>query len=120
VQFREHAELAVGHGVSVAADPDLPGRRVRTAWVPRAEVRRVETREAEGVETSMEALATMADGAAVRAALAPIASAYAAWIEGQAALPLDSDERREARTELLRRADTARKRIVAGVELLAS
>ena len=38
--------VAVGHGVSVRADKDDDGvvRRVRTTWIPRAEVRRVERR----------------------------------------------------------------------------
>jgi hypothetical protein len=123
LQFRDHVELAVGHGVSVdapRADADGVVRSVRTTWLPRAEVRRVKTYDAPGVVTSMEKLAELTDGAAVRAALAPLVREYEAWIRGQAAVTVDSDERRETQAELVRRAEQARERIEAGITLLAT
>jgi hypothetical protein len=123
LQFRDHVELAVGHGVSVeviAEDGVASAKRVRTTWIPRAEVRRVVTREEPGVITDMELLGELQDGAGARAALTPLASAYAAWIAAQAKIDVGSDKRRETRDALLERAEHARKRMEAGVELLAT
>jgi hypothetical protein len=121
LQFRERCELAVGHGVSTdVPDCTEPVRRVRTTWLPRAEVRRVETRDEPAVTTSVEALAALADGKAARLALVPLVEAYAAWIEAQQTIDVGSAVRTATRDELLRRADVARARIAEGVELLAT
>jgi len=47
LQYREAFEFAVGHGVStqVILDPDGGCRRVRTRWIPSAEVERVDPAE---------------------------------------------------------------------------
>jgi hypothetical protein len=47
LQFRERVEVAVGHGTATEVAERVDGRvvRVRTAWIPRAEVPRVRTRE---------------------------------------------------------------------------
>jgi hypothetical protein len=59
--------------------------RVRTTWLPTAEVRLVKPGVAEGVVTSMEELGELEDGAAVRTALAPLPAAYREWIGRQRA-----------------------------------
>jgi hypothetical protein len=121
LQFRDHFEWAVGHGVAVEA-PDgtsNPPTVMRTTWIPRCEVKKVETHDEPAVTTAMDDLATMT-GAALQTALAPLADAYRRWIEGQAAIAVDSDKRRERQHILVRKAATANARIAAGVALLAS
>jgi hypothetical protein len=120
LEFRDRMEWAVGHGVS-AAPISADGRVIgaRSTWLPRAVVPRVETREVPGVTTAMAALASLADGAAARAALAPLVEAYGAWIAEQRLIPLDTQERRDTRDVLLHRAGMARARIAAGIDLLA-
>ncbi|MEQ1504874.1 MAG: DISARM system helicase DrmA, partial [Myxococcota bacterium] len=123
LQHRDQFELAVGHGVSVEVDPpDDEGRytTVRTAWVPRAEVHRVEPREVREVEVRMDPLAALTDGDAVRAALAALPEQYALWITDQRRIALDSDDRRDTSGALMDQADQARQRIVDGIELLAT
>ena len=48
LQYRDAFEYAVGHGVSARALPVKSGgcRSVETAWIPRAEVERIEHRAA--------------------------------------------------------------------------
>ena len=112
LQFRNRFEYAVGHGVSVEVpEQEGPVRRVRTTWLPRAEVRRVMTREEEGVVTAMEALAELEDASAVRSALAGLPEAYGAWIEARRQMDVDLAHRREVRDLLMDGADEARSRI---------
>jgi hypothetical protein len=120
LQYRDHVEYAVGHGVSVRATPDDDGRvrRVATAWLPRAEVRRVESHESKAIETRMATLGTLADADAVEQALAALPVEYGAWIVGQQAIAVDSDKRRETRDQLLHEAMRAKNRIVEGIALL--
>lgn len=121
LQFRDRFEYAVGHGVSVdVPDGQDPVTLVRTAWMPRHEVRRVVTHSEPGVETRMEVLGDLADGDAARAALTPLVAAYGTWLDGQAKTPLDSKARREARDELIKQARQAKDRIARGIECLAS
>jgi len=121
LQFRDRFEYAVGHGVSVdVPDGQDPVTLVRTAWMPRHEVRRVVTHSEPGVETRMEVLGDLADGNAARAALTPLVAAYGTWLDGQGKTPLDSKERREARDELVRQARQAKDRIARGIECLAA
>jgi hypothetical protein len=124
LQFRDKVEYAVGHGVSVTmpATQCEPGQvcEVRTCWLPRYEVKRVTTHTEEAVETSMEALAAATDGPALRNALAALPERYGAWIESQAAIPLDDPRREETRTILVAKAQQARARIHAGIERLAA
>jgi hypothetical protein len=121
LQFRDRAEYAVGHGVSVAKPaPDATGRvtRVTTTWLPATELPRVVTFEDVAATVVMDDLATLADAAAVHAALDPIVDAYGAWLERQRALPLDGG-RAETRDRLVVEAEKARARIAAGIALLA-
>ncbi len=121
LQFRERFEWAVGHAVSVELPPQSdPVTRVRTAWIPRHEVRRVITNEEPGIETAMETLGEFADGAAAQAALRALPEAYAAWIAAQRQIDPGSDRRRETRDSLADQAERARRRIEEGIALLAS
>jgi hypothetical protein len=127
LQFRDRAEYAVGHGVSVEVPPGQnPVTRVQTTWLPHAEVRRIKTHDERGVEVGMDALAGLKDAAAVEAALGKLPLAYAEWIRGQAATRVDSDGRPESklridtRDELIVQARRAHERIAAGIELLKS
>jgi hypothetical protein len=120
VQFRDRQEWAVGHGVSVVIPEAQAGNvtRVKTTWVPRCEVRRVVTRDHGQVETAMEKLAALRNGAEARAALVPLVDAYGEWLDSQRKVSLDSAERGATREQLIENAETARKRILAGIELL--
>jgi len=122
LQYRDHVEFAVGHGVSVRADKDDDGvvRRVRTTWIPRAEVRRVESHESTAIETRMRSLAEMTDAAAVEGALAALPIEYGAWIAQQQSVAVDSDQRRKTRDQLVQEATRARDRINEGIALLKS
>jgi hypothetical protein len=122
LQYRDQVEWAVGHGVSTEALCDDAGRVVgaRTVWLPRAEVRPVVSQEVPGVDTTMEALADVSDGAALRSALGPMLEAYADWIAAQRARGLDSDRRVETRDLLMDDAARARTRIAEGLERLAT
>jgi len=122
LQFRERCEWAVGHGVAIEVPGGQSGpvTRVRTTWIPRSEVRGVVGRKEPGIETSMEALATLANGAAARAALKHLPEAYAEWIALQRAIDPGSPARRETRDVLMQQAQRTRDRIVDGIALLAS
>ncbi|MBX3246043.1 MAG: DISARM system helicase DrmA [Myxococcales bacterium] len=122
LQFRGRFEHAVGHGVSVEVPPHAGETvtRVKTKWLPRHEVRRAVTHEEEGIETAMEKLAALSDGAAAKAMLGSIVDRYEAWLVTQATIAVDSDERRQTRDELVKQAREAKARIAAGLDLLAS
>ncbi len=103
-----------------SADADGVTRRVATTWLPCCEVPRVETRQIDGVETRMEALAGLDDPAALRAALAPITAAFAAWLTEQAAIDPATGKRRDTRDHLLADAGRTCERIEEGIALLES
>jgi hypothetical protein len=121
LHYRDHAEYAVGHGVSVdvSADDDGIVRRAKTAWIPRAEVRRVETYESPHIESRMEQLAALKTGADVHAALDALVDEYGAWIQHQAGVGVDSAERASTRDELIAEARRVKDRIAAGIALVA-
>jgi hypothetical protein len=122
LQYRDAVEWAVGHGISAEPVRDTSGRVVgaRTCWLPRAEVRPIESHEIDGVVTTMAELAAMPDGAALRTALAPLGDAYAAWIAAERTAPLDSPRRAATRDQLMDDATRARERIAEGLDLLAT
>ncbi len=123
LQFREKCEYAVGHGVAVDVvergpiDSEVRATRVRTTWIPRAEVRRVEPRKTQ-LNTEMRHLAALDGAEAVRAALLPLVDDYGRWIEEQRRRELDGD-RRDVAEALMDQAQTARERIRQGIVLLA-
>lgn len=121
LHYADTPEYATGHGI--AADWELVDgqcRRLWTAWLPKAEVEKTTTARIDGVELSMSALGALADGDAVRSALAPLAAHYRDWIATQevhiAGLP---EKRRQTAQQMLRNARLAAERIEQGVEALA-
>ena len=120
LHYRDAAEYAVGHNVSVRAETDDGEcRLVHTEWMPRAVVERVEPSHIPGVEFGMEALGALNDAADAKRSLAPLVDAYRAWIECQSEhAQAFSDRRREVADELVSRATRAAGRIQAGIDLL--
>lgn len=127
LQYREHCEFAVGHGVSVevpaheraAARESGKVHRVCTSWVPRFEVRPVEAREEAGVTVGMEELAALETPEQVKQHLSRLPAAYRQWINEQAKIDQDqSTQRGEVQKQLVQRAEQACARIEAGIRLL--
>ena len=121
LHYADAPEYATGHGVSAEwTVVDGACRRLRTAWIPSAEVERTATAEVPGVELSMDALGALADGATAEAALRPLVTQYRSWIELQhAEIAARAGSRRETATELLRFAGLAAERIERGIGVLA-
>jgi hypothetical protein len=121
LHYADAPEYATGHGVS--AEWDIEGnacRRLRTAWIPAAEVEKTATVDVPGVELSLEALGALADGAAADAALQPLVAQYRWWIETRLAhIASLQGTRRETAEELLRFAGVAAQRIARGIAALA-
>jgi hypothetical protein len=121
LQFRDHREWAVGHGVAVELPQGTKGvTRIRTTWIPQCEVRKVDTHEEPNVVTAMDDLASLPDGPALEQALAPLVEAYGAWIERQGSIALDSSPRKKTRDRLLKNARVAMDRVRAGIALLTT
>ncbi len=120
LHYRDAAEYAVGHNVSVYADlNDHQCNKVHTEWMPQAAVERVEPSEISDVEFEMETLGNLKNAEAARQALNPLIEQYQDWINGQQTdLQHFSGRRREVADELLRRASGAVDRIQAGINLL--
>ena len=96
LHYADTPEYATGHGVSAdwkIAD-DGVCRRVRTTWIPRAEVEKIETVAVLGAELSMRALGETADGTRAERMLRPLVTEYRGWIESQRAAARDLDETR--------------------------
>jgi hypothetical protein len=121
LHYADTPEYATGHGVSVDWEiVDRECRLLRTAWIPSAEVEKTVTVRVKGVELSMAALGTLADGAAARAALCPLVDQYRDWIrKRQQDLATLKPLRRDTAEGLLRYAEIAAKRIERGIEVLA-
>jgi hypothetical protein len=121
LQFRDAVEWAVGHNTSLKEPRVVEGRvtELETTQLPTFEVRQVEHPSVPDVERDMAALSRLG-GAALRSALLPLVDAYASWIDGQARVPLESDEFERTREDLVHRARTAKERIRQGIELVVS
>lgn len=121
LHYADTPEYATGHGI--AADWELVDghcRKLWTAWLPKAEVEKTATAKIDGVEQSMAALGSLADGAAARAALAPLVTHYRDWITEQEAHIAGLPEKRKQTAQLmLHNARLAADRIDRGVEALA-
>ena len=121
LHYRDVAEYAVGHNVSTRAD--LTGdacRRVRTEWMPRAGVPRVEPSVIGAVEFGMEALGGLDGAPAAKVCLEPLVEQYRDWIAAQRQdAAAFTGRRREVAEELVRRAAGVADRIQAGIDLLA-
>ena len=121
LQYRDVVELAVGHAASARALFGSDGlcREVRTEWVPRAEVEKVEPTLLPGIELRMEALAGMPGPDELRAALAPFPARYTEWIATQRRVVLEGRREETARV-LLDEAEHVSRRIAAGIERLGN
>ena len=120
LQYDDAVEYAVGHNISAVAviDPDSRCRRVRTAWMPTADVEKVVPDNRSGVQLGMEALAGAASAEAIRDMVGPMIAGYATWIDGELRrLPNDA-ARAQVSRDLMARAGRARDRIQAGLEAL--
>lgn len=120
LQYRSAYEFAVGHSVATDADvEDGQCRRVRTCWIPQAEVERVAPAPIEGVELSMDALSQLTSRDDAKAKLQGFVTQYRGWIDAQqATVPTTPKTRQETGTELLTRARVAADRIEKGIALL--
>ena len=121
LHFADTPEYATGHGVSAEWDlVDGACHLLRSAWIPSAEVEKTETQRIPGVELSMEALGSLADGDAAKTALQPLVTEYRAWMESRRTnISALQDGRRETAEELLRFAGVAADRIERGIAVLA-
>ena len=120
LQFRHVKEYATGHGIAVET-PDDHGRVVRTAWIPRAQVKLVRSpTDTFGVEIKMLRLAELESPNAIREALTPLVDAYRNWITTQKSTPLETEKQERTRDELMDRADIAAERILGGIKVLAT
>ena len=121
LHYRDVAEYAVGHNVSTRAD--LTGdecRRVRTEWMPRAGVPRVEPSVIGAVEFGMETLGDLDGAPAAKVGLEPLVEQYRDWIAAQRQdAAAFTGRHREVAEELVRRADRVADRIQAGIDLLS-
>ena len=120
LHYRDVAEYAVGHNVSTRADIiDGECRRVRTEWMPQAEVERVEPTTIPDVEFGMERLSAFDSTSITQHRLEPLVTQYRCWIAKQkSSAPKFTGQRREVADELVRRASRAADRIQAGIDLL--
>ncbi len=123
LHYRDIVDWAVGHNVSVAAEVSPDGgtcHSARTCWLPSAFVPRFIPGEIGDVELGMDGLASLADGAAAKAALENLPARYRDWIElQQPRLAGLSQPRREMAETLLADARRALRRIEDGIGLLA-
>ena len=123
LHFADTPDYATGHGVSADWDIGEDGtcRDIRTEWIPRAEVEKIETAEIPGANLSMRALGSAADGVEVERMLRPIVSEYRSWIdEREADVTQLEEQHRETASELLRLAGLAASRIERGIGVLVS
>ena len=121
LQYRDVCEFAVGHGVSSRAILNEKGdcHEVHTRWIPSAEVEHVAPAPIEGVELTMEKLASLPDAATAKSRMSALVTHYRVWIEKQkASIPKKPKSRHDTAVELLKRAAAAADRIEAGITLL--
>jgi hypothetical protein len=121
LQYRDAGEYAVGHNVATQAFIEAGScRRIRTDWIPKAEVEHVAWNDIPGAEMSMDALSRLQSPEDAAVKLMPIVEQYRNWIERQTArIPESPAKRRGTGQELLQRARVAANRIEEGIRLLA-
>ncbi|MFH1465082.1 MAG: DISARM system helicase DrmA [Pseudomonadota bacterium] len=122
LQYRDHAEWAVGHGVSTRTLEQQGDRctALGTTWLPRTLVPGTRAREVAGVTLSMTALAALEGPEQLRGGLATLLEAYGTWIAEQADLGRGQADpgRRETAAVLVRDAEQARARMREGIRIL--
>ncbi len=127
LQYRDTYEYGVGHGISVLAKTKTLGSGERpfcdevcTTCVPSAEVEKVVPGDVSGLTRSMDALAALADGAALRKAVGSLVTEYLGWLSTQRAVKLKETLRQDTAKTLLDAATVACTRIAEGIDVLAS
>ena len=120
LQYRDVYEFCVGHGVSTESIlEDGICKVVKSIWIPLAEVERVVPATIPDVELGMEELGSSPDFDDIRSKLHPLVDHYRSWIDVQRKLLEGLSKERHATAEgMLSDAETAAKRIEAGIELL--
>ncbi len=119
LQYRDVFEYVVGHGIAAEADV-VEGRactRVRTTWLPTAEVEKVVPGKVDGVTIEMEALADAESAADVRRMLERLPAAYESWIDQQAQTKVETHQQ-DVLVDLLNAARNVQRRIVDGLAAL--
>ncbi len=122
LHYADTPAYATGHGVSAEWQLESDDcYLLRSAWLPSAEVEKTDTVKVPGVKLSMDALGSLADGAAAKTALSPLVTEYRSWI-GRRTDELDrlDEPRRGTAADLLRQADIAADRIERGIAALAA
>ena len=121
LQYRDAFEYVVGHTISTYAEvEDGQCSKVRTRWIPEANVEKVSASKISGVDLGMASLSMTRDFEDGKEKLSGFAKAYRKWIDDQEqSLSGLSKERTEIAETLLARARFAANRIDRGVELLA-
>ena len=119
LQYADVFEYATGHGISADwSASEGACTRVWTTWMPCANVPFIEPATLPSAMLGMEALATASSEELV-AGLTPLTRDYGAWIERRReTLPTEA-KRRATSTDLLNRAESARKRIDKGIAKLS-
>ncbi len=126
--YRDRLRHAIGHNVAVHAEvrgSERDAWRLATTWLPTYDVpaTTAATGRLAALETSMDALAALADGdpAHLSAALAPLASDYTAWLaEQEQRIPALPEPLRGPAEAALRRARVAAGRLAAGIDVLSA
>ena len=120
LQFRDHAEWAVGHGIATEAVVEHGAcHTLRTTWTPRASVFRMKAVTVKGAELRMEVLEKLPDVGALRDAMTPLFREYTDWIDRHAD-DVDnlSPSRQVTAGELLEEARLALGRMQDGLRVL--
>lgn len=121
LQYRDRLEFAVGRTCSADWDVEEGARtakRVRTTWLPVAEVPQTSAASVEGALLDMEALASAEEGE-LESGLRPIASAYGDWLDAQDAMVGDLPTHlRDVAREAIKEARQVERQISDGIDLL--
>jgi hypothetical protein len=124
LQYCDTFEYAVGHGISARAlEVTSSGcHSVETAWIPQAEVERIEHRTPPPDATlDMQKLATVNDAAEAKSLIKPLIRAYQEWIK-ENAVPIGSNSvekrRAEVAAKMMSRAGVVAGRMEQGLEEL--
>jgi hypothetical protein len=126
LHYRDALEYAVGHGVSIIANPASDGKyhRAVTTFIPSEEVPRMDHVGSEvigNVELSMEGLAAIASPEDAKSKLGNLVVAYRGWIERQEKSIREEGLKGiqlETAEELIANARFASNRIEAGIDSL--
>jgi hypothetical protein len=124
LQYRDLHEYAVGHGISPVATPYRSEcTHVETTWIPSAYVHRVEAVGAQELSLAesalqLDGLGAATDPAAVQASLAPLVTAWRAFIASAPPKGL-SAERAEVAKALCADARRASERLQRGLDALS-